>query len=588
MKSSLINGLRKSLKLINASKPKEAVDYLKHLAAKHPKNTDPLNLIAELCIKDLADFETAHEALQKSIELNNKDAMSYFYLGICEEKRKDLKQAFEAYKRAHDLDPQSGPVLHCLSRILHLHKHHAASIHFGKKAIQFLPHESMLHSDLAYMCHSLGMSDEALEHLKKCMVLEPQLKVHPLSAIFIAHKLEETSLAELQTMATEINNKFLQANKQNLSFDHSKRYDPNKKTLRLGFLSADFKTHPAGYNLISILEKLDKSRFEINLYFNGEEDDFMTEKFKACANKFTRVIKLSDEEVAQEIYNDQVDFLFDLSGFTAGERLRVMAYKPAPVQATHLGYFGTLGIPEIDYVLADHTVVKEGEEKFYTEKVYKMPNSYVHCQLAGIPEHSIESPCIKNGYVTFGSFNTFHKISKKVLLSWIELLKAVPDSKLLFDSRSMLEKTDLDFFKEFFTARGIQEERLILRSNILRKDFLQSYNDVDIGLDPFPYSGGSTTIEALSMGVPVVTIIGNKWSGRMSSSILQNIGHPELITQNIEEYKTKLIELANNQDLIQNYRQSLREDIENSPMRIEQYVKEFEQAIIDMWKQKSC
>jgi protein O-GlcNAc transferase len=587
MQKTLASSLKKSIKLLNSARIPEAIDYLKQVIKRHPRSTDPLKLLAEIYMKDTGEMEKAQEYLEKSLSIETNDVISYFHLGLCLEKAKKLNQAFEAYKKAHFLSPEDGPILHCIARILNQAKHHAASIFYAKKALEHLPNELMLYTDLAYMCHGLGMSTEAYDYYKKAIELEPDNKTSYSSSIFVAHKVPGISHQDLMQLAQGHNQKFIRSKKQDLSFDHSNRYDPNKKQFKLGFVSADFKRHPAAYTLISVFEKLNKSKFELNFYYNNKDEDFMTEKFKKIAHRFNFVQELNDETLAQKINNDQIDILFDLSGFTSGERLAAIAYKPAPLQLTHIGYFGTLGMPEIDFIIADKTVVKESEEQFYTEKVYKMPHCYTHCNQDGVPQANKEAPCLKNAYITFGSFNTFHKISKQVLISWIELLNAIPNSKLLFDSRSMMQTSDLDFFKNFFIERGITSDRIILRSNIERDDFLNSYNDVDIALDPFPLSGGSTTMEALLMGVPVVTITGDKWSGRMSSTLLNTIGHDELITNSVEEYKSKLIELAGDQARIQEYRENLKQDMNKSPLNINQYLPAFEQALLDMWQIKS-
>ncbi|MDA0772847.1 MAG: tetratricopeptide repeat protein [Cyanobacteria bacterium] len=586
MQKTLASSLKKSIKLLNSAKIPEAIDYLKQVIKRHPQSTDPLKLLAEIYMKDTGEMEKAQEYLEKSLSIETNDVISYFYLGLCLEKAKKLDQAFEAYKKAHFLSPQDGPILHCIARILNQTKHHAASIFYGKKALEYLPNEPMLYTDLAYMCHGLGMSTEAYGYYKKAIELEPDNKTSYSGSIFVAHKVPGISHQDLMQLAQGYNQKFIQNKKQDLCFDHTNRYDKGKKQFKLGFVSADFKRHPAAYTLISVFEKLDKSKFELNLYYNNVDEDFMTEKFKKIANQFTFIKELNNEALAQKINDDQIDILFDLSGFTSGERLAAIAYKPAPLQITHVGYFGTLGIPEIDFVIADEISIQKSEEQFYTERVYKMPHCYTHCKQDGVPQANKEAPCIKNGYITFGSFNTFHKISKLVLLTWIELLKAIPNSKLLFDSRSMLQASDLDFFRNFFIERGISIDRIILRSNIERNDFLNSYNDVDIALDPFPLSGSSTTLEALLMGVPVVTLAGDKWSGRMSSSLLNTIGHHELIANSIEEYKSKLIELAQNPSRIQEYRTNLNQEMQESPLNINQYLVAFEQAMLDMWQLK--
>jgi predicted O-linked N-acetylglucosamine transferase (SPINDLY family) len=290
--------------------------------------------------------------------------------------------------------------------------------------------------------------------------------------------------------------------------------------------------------------------------------------------------------VAKVIAQDEIDILFDMSGFTKGERLEIFKHKPAPLQVAYLGYFGTVGMKEMDYLVADECTVPAEEDQFYTERVYKFKDYGYHSSLYAIPEPIAEPPCIANGYITLGSLNTFHKISATVLDTWIAILKQIPNSKLLFDSRHMISVTDQQFFVDLFVRSGIARERLIFRATLDREEFLQCYNQIDIALDPFPYTGATTTLESFLMGVPLVTLFGNKFAGRFSSSILKTIGHEELIAYNVDEYQNKIIALAHDQERLKHYRNTLKTDVHESPMHIDRYIVRFNKALIEMWQSK--
>lgn len=584
MAETLIGSLKQSCELIKKSNIKDAINLLKSTARNYPRSAEPLNILGELYMGQ-NKFNDALECFERSIKINVNDSVINFYLGLMLEKKKETKAALEAYKKSVDLNPSQGHVYYCIGRLLKEDNQNVASSHYLSLALKLLPTEKNLNVDIAYVFHTVGMSREAAGFYKKLMENYPHEKEHLSSLIFVLHKIPETNLLELKQLAELYYSRYLAPIKP-IAFDHGGKLNSDKPKLKLGFVSADFHKHPAAFTLLSIFERMNKDQFSLNLYYNNLANDYMTEKFQNLADSFTHILRLDAETAARKIHADGIDILFDLSGFTSGERLEIFRHRPAPLQVSHLGFFGTLGMPEIDYIIADDCVVKEGEQSFYTEKVYKFNHKYVHCNQQGIPDGVQEPPCIKNGYITFGSFNTFHKISRRVIDTWIDVLKSVPNSKILFDSRSIKSDSDRKFFSDLFKQSGIDLNRVEFRSSFEREDFLKSYNDVDIALDPFPFTGGTSTIESLMMGVPAVTIMGNKWSGRMSSSTLSTINHQELIAHNEQEYKNKLVELASDPIRLVEYRKKLREELLSSKLNIESYVREFERAIKEMWKIK--
>jgi predicted O-linked N-acetylglucosamine transferase (SPINDLY family) len=239
-------------------------------------------------------------------------------------------------------------------------------------------------------------------------------------------------------------------------------------------------------------------------------------------------------------------------------------------------------MPEMDFMIADKNLIREGEDKYFTERIYNIPDCYCHCDLYNMPEAAIELPYDRNGYVTFGSTNSFHKVSADVIALWAKLLREVPNSKI--DNLVMGDKQNQAYVSNIFSRHGVDSSRLILRSSIPRQDFLRSYHDIDIGLDPFPYGGGTTTIESLMMGVPVITINGDRWVSRQSTGFLQTAGHPELVAIDINDYVSKAKALASDIDRLRSYRNNLRSDVQNSELNIDKYIARFEGAIQNMWQ----
>ncbi len=586
MSQSFTSSLKRSFELINKASLKEALILLRSMTQDYPDREEPLIVLGELLLQHDDSLNEAIQCLQKSLLINKSNPLVHLYLGLAHERLKDYIAAFESYRNALRLDENYSDALHSIGRLLKMDKQNIAALYYMEKAYKSLSNDLVINGDLAFTCNSMGLSAEAIRYYTKCLELDPKNKNHLSSMIFLYHKDPTKTLEDLYELSQKYYELYINNQNDILKIDHSQRYDSSKTVLKVGFVSGDFHTHPVAYNLLSVFERLNKQNFEIYLYYNDENYDSITEKFQNLANKFVDIKNLTHIDAAKTIAEDSVDILFDLSGFTLGERLEIFKHKPAPVQVSHLGFFGTLGIPEIDFLLADDCVVRAEEEKFYTEQIYKFASSYNHCDLYGIPDHSSESPCEQNGYITFGSFNTFHKISRDVIDTWIELMLKTDNSRILFDSRSMQAETDIRYYKDLFVQKGVDAGRLLFRANIERKDFLNSYNDVDISLDPFPYTGGTTTLESLLMGVPLVTIMGDKWSARLSSTTLLAIKHDELIAKDREEYLVKLIELANDKDRIINYRKNLRQDMLNSDLQIDKYVANFEKALKDIWQIK--
>lgn len=584
MLKSLNDSIRDSLKLVNKSKIKEAVTLLQTTARRYPKDIDPLLFLGELFLRE-GEYAAAQECMEKALKLDNKNTTVHFYLGLIYEKNKDVKLAFHHYRESLNIDPNQPDVLHSIAKVIMNDGQNMAAYHYFEKAYKMSPNDINLNADMAFVCHSLGMASESAAFYKKMINLAPQAKHHLSSYIFAGHKDPSCTLQDLKNSAELYCERHINNQNEILNIDHCAKLDINKKSFKIGFVSGDFNRHPAGFSFYAILEKLAKDH-QLYLYYNDSRRDDLTEIYETLATKFTYIKDIDSLSAAKVIVQDEIDILFDMSGFTKGERLEIFKHKPAPLQISYLGYFGTLGMQEIDYLIADHCTIPDSEDQFYTEKIYKFKNYSYHSSLHAIPEHAAQPPCIANGYVTLGSLNTFHKISGTVLNTWIAILKQVPDSKLLFDSRNMISVTDQDFFIDLFVRHGITKERLIFRATVDRDKFLQCYNEIDIALDPFPYTGATTTTESLLMGVPLVTLFGNKWSGRFSSSILKTIGHEELVAYSVEEYQNKIIALANDRERLKHYRETLRTDVHSSSMNIDRFMAEFNKALIEMWQSK--
>lgn len=337
------------------------------------------------------------------------------------------------------------------------------------------------------------------------------------------------------------------------------------RPLRLGFVSADFGTHPVGFFTLPILERLDRSRCSLSFYSDRMQADGMTGRFRAVADTWRDTVGVSDEEVADWVRADDIDVLFDLMGHT-GRRLLLFARKPAPIQVAWLGYAGTTGLSAIDFLLADRFHVREGEEENYAEKILRMPHDYV-CY--GPPDNAPAVgplPAKSRGYVTFGCFNNPLKYGNACLALWSRVLKAIPGSRLLLKFGGLDQNSAQERLVARFAANGIARERLLMEGGVAHGELLASYHRVDLALDTLPYSGGLTTCEALWMGVPVLTMPGETLAGRHSTSHLMNAGLGQFVARDADHFVESATGWAQRLDELADLRSEMREMVRRSPL----------------------
>ena len=356
------------------------------------------------------------------------------------------------------------------------------------------------------------------------------------------------------------------------------------RRLRIGYVSGDLRRHPVGYFLQSVLRNHASDAVEVFCYSNNLKDDDLTASFQSEADHWRRLRGLTDEAAASLIRADAIDILVDMSGHTALNRLPLFARRPAPVQVSWLGYFGTTGLTAMDYVLADRFVVPPGEEDAFTEQVWRMPGSYL-CFMPPDMDVPVRSRDVQ-GPVTFGSFNNLAKLSPHTVSLWARVVQSVPQSRLLLKTSQLADAAVCQAVRERFAGHGIEADRLVLEGPSPRADLLASYNRVDIALDPYPYGGGTTTAEALWMGAPVVTLRGGTWTGRVSESILSTVGLSDLVAGSQEAYVDIAAKLAADQDRRTALHATLRSRLADSPFCDGAgFTRQLEDACRGMWKQ---
>lgn len=367
---------------------------------------------------------------------------------------------------------------------------------------------------------------------------------------------------------------------------HANSPDPDRR-LRIGLVSADLRRHPVGFFLEATLAALDPNAVELFAYSNTERPDDLTARFRQLVGTWRDAGELSDVELAAAIRADGIDILVDLSGHTARNRLLAFAEKPAPIAVTWLGYFATTGLAAIDFVLANRWVIPEAEEDQWTERVWRLPDTYLCFTPPGLAVPLARPPALAKGFVTFGSANNINKVNDRTAACWADVLRAVPESRLLLRSRTLGDSRVSEEVRARFARFGIAADRLVLQEAV--DDYavhLARYNEVDIALDPFPYAGGTTTAEALWMGVPVLTLRGDRYVAHMGESILQNMGMPDWIAADPADYAAKAAAFAADLAALTALRQSLRHRFLVSPLaNAPAFARHLEAAFRGMWRE---
>jgi len=364
------------------------------------------------------------------------------------------------------------------------------------------------------------------------------------------------------------------------------RRDSDKK-LRIGYVSPDFRDHAVGQALAPVFAQHDRDRFHIILYGEVSRPDHITDAFVRCADGWRSTVGLSDEDALSSIKADGIDILVDLAGHTDGNRLGIFARRAAPIQVTWHGYPATTGLKSMDYRIVDEITDPPGEgDELASEKLIRLADGFIGARPHIALPQVLPPPTFARRRVTFGCFNNFQKINRAVISVWASLLRSTPGSQLLLKSSRIVDDWTFRRYAEIFRSEGIDADRLIFMPwSATPIEHLSSYSQMDIALDPFPYNGTSTTMEALMMGVPVVSLLGASHVSRVGASILTHIGHPEWIARTTDSYVAIAAELAQDKSGLARGRSTLRDRYLGSrfadPMRLARAV---ETAYRDMWR----
>jgi predicted O-linked N-acetylglucosamine transferase (SPINDLY family) len=482
------------------------------------------------------------------------------------------------------IEPENGIVLTNRGNVLGKLGRLDDAVACYRKALASSPNFATAHNNLGLELQKLGRLKEAIASFRKALTIKPDLAEAHSSMALTTQYLPDVTLKELSEVHTSWDQQY-GAPLQSGWRAHGNDPAPGRK-LRIGLVSPDLGCHPVGYFVARLLQHKQQNDLECVCYSDRNPDD-LTERLQALSDEWMDTRDVSDEALSERIRSDKIDILIDLAGHTANNRLLVFARKPAPIQVTWVGYMGSTGLSAMDYLIADRWHVPEGAEGDYTEKILRLPNGYICYEPPYYAPEVGPLPFEKNGFITFGCFNNPAKINEGVVAVWMEILKAVPNSKLILSYQNMDAKSNHDRFLNQFDSGGVEGTRLTVEGKAPHhSDLFARYNDIDIALDTFPYSGGLTTCEALWMGVPVITKPGDTFASRHSLSHLANVGAAELVADNLSDYVARTVDLAKDVSRLAGMRSELRGRMAKSPLCDgERFASDFTAAMRKIWQE---
>lgn len=580
-----------------------------------PDHYDALHLLGVIA-HQRGQSAKAVELIGKAISLNRKDPAAHNNLGEALRILGQLEEAESCFKRALNLHPDYTEAYNNLGTVLKQLGRLDEAIASYQRALMLNPNYAQAYSNLGVAFREIGDCTQAEESLRRSLQLQPSFAeaYNNLGNVLLSRggarvaeaiKSFEQAIALRPTFAEAHHNLLMSLHylyrhtesaigekaRQYAQFVESSRFYPDRedstdprRQLRIGYVSGDFREHPVAFFLADVLPAHDRSSVEVYCYSNAGYRDAMTDRLQAGADHWRNIVGTADPEVKEIIRRDAIDILVDLSGHTALNRLSLFTSRPAPIQATWLGYFGTTGLSSIDYIIADRYVIPEGSESYFSEAVWRMPDSYL---CFSPPEFDLPVgplPMSCSSQLTFGCFNNSLKISQPTVKLWARLLNSLPESRLFLKTKQFNDLSVTSELRNQFSNAGVAQERILFEGYSPRKELLSAYARVDVALDPFPFGGGTTTAEALWMGVPVVTKHGDRWAGRVSESILRTAGLGELVARNEDEYVEIAVRLASDIDYLKMLRAGLRDRLLHSPLcQAKHFTKHLEAAYRSMW-----
>jgi protein O-GlcNAc transferase len=595
---------------------KDALEAAQHAARHLPEDAEVHNILGNI-LSDLGRHAEGAASLRRALALEPNFHEAHSNLGKVLSKLGLLTEAEASLRHALALKPDYPKALNNLGMLLSDLGRHTEAEASLRQALALKPDFPEALSNLGSVLCDLGRHAEAEASLRHALALNPD-NPEALSNLGNVlselgnHEEAEGSYRQALTLMPDYpeahsNLLFIQNYSIRNSFEQrladAQHYGAlvtrkaagapppprcigTPQSLRVGLVSGDLRHHAVGFFLENVLACIDRRRVELVAYPTQPKTDELSARLRSACVAWTSLYGLSDAAAAAQIRADGIHVLIDLAGHTSHNRLPLFAWKPAPVQAAWIGYLATTGVAQMDYVLGDPHATPLAEDHHFVERIWRLPECYSCFTPPATAPEVTPLPALVNGYVTFGCFNNFAKVNNTVITLWAQLLRALPEARLILKARQLAnEKRRQGCFAQF-EAQGIAAERVILESySPGHAEFLAAYHRVDIALDPFPYTGCTTSCESLWMGVPVLTLRGSNFLSHAGESIAHNTGQADWIAADAAEYIAKAVHFAGDLSRLATLRASLRAQLVQSPLLdAPRFARHLEDALWGMWQ----
>ena len=561
----------------------EAEACYRHALSLKPDYVEGHNNLGN-ALREQGRLSEAEACYRHTLSLKSDYVEAQNNLGVVLQEQGWLPEAEACCRQALSIKPDSAEAYNNLGIILREQGRLAEAEACYRQTLSLKPDYLEAHNNLGVALQELGRLSEAEVSLRRALSIKPDYGEAYSNLLFAmsyapghrtSHYFEEASRYG-QMVAKKVDNRF-----------SAWQCVPRPERLRVGLVSGDLHNHPVGYFLENVLAQIDSSRFEIIAYSTNHKADDLTARIKPCFSAWKSLIGLPDKAAADVIHADGIHVLLDCSGHTGKNRLPVFAWKPAPVQVSWPGYFATTGVAEMDYLVGDPYVTPAGEAGHFTETVWQLPETYLCFTPPDVPLEVGPLPALSSNSVTFGSFNNLTKMNDAVVTLWAKVLQAVPHSRLFLKAGQLNDPGVHDATRRRFAACGITPDRLILEGSSPRAKMLEAYDRLDIILAPFPYPGGTTSVEGLWMGVPAITRRGDSFLSHIGESIAHNAGLADWIAENDDDYVAKAIMYATDLGRLAALRNTLREKALASPLfDASRFARHLEAALWGMWERR--
>ncbi len=528
-------------------KTEEAVSSFNCALQVNPGYVEAMNNLGNAQI-DLGEFGEAKDCFKRVLAIDPGNAAAYCNLGNAQVELGALNEAVDCFRRALTINPRSSEAL----------------------------------NNLANAQCDFGQLNNAIESIRQALEIDPDFPAAFSSLLF----LQNYSAAHVSpAFLKEAHQYGRMVTKKALSPFTAWRCAVSPERLRVGVVSGDLRTHPVGFFLEGLLAQIDSTKIELIAYSTQPQFEELTDRIRPLFSHYKPLFGQSDQAAAELIHGDAVHVLVDLSGHSIHNRLPVFAWTPAPVQVSWLGYFATTGVKEIDYWLADKICVPEARQSDFSETVWYLPDTRL-CFTPPKGDSTVTTlPALRSGFITFGCFQVLAKVSDEVLDTWSKILSALPNARLRWQCKQFASADVVEEVSQRIQQHGINLERVDMYEAISREAYLMAHSDVDMILDTFPYPGGTTTCEALWMGVPTLTLAGEALLAKQGESINRVVGLNDWVVSSTTDYIDKAVTLASDLPLLAALRAGLREQVSSSPLFDSAlFSRNLEHALWGMWQ----